>query len=174
MSRKRPIPHSLKLKHRYAKTAGSLINMLPINQQLHSTQGSLGQLIGVWQQWCSELSRIKYQLGQHARLESFDRGVLHICTAQASTATLIKHQTSSLLAAFHSRGFDHIQRIVVRIELPTQSLLKSSRITSKTHPRKAQRPSKESISAVESAADDANGDALSEALHRLAGTLSKL
>jgi Protein of unknown function (DUF721). len=187
MSRKRPVPHSLKLKHRYAKTAVSLIGKLAINHQLKASQYSLDELGKVWTTWCKDGSRVRYQLAEHARLTTLQNGVLEITTTQASLATVLKHQTSSMLAEFHTQGFDYIHRIRVRMDTSSRagktnlSLLKSQRSSkfSSSKPssealrRRSQRPGKNAIAAIKSAAQNSNDESLANALDRLAQTLER-
>jgi len=110
MSRKTKVPHSLKLKHRYAKTASAFLERLPISQQFTASRGFLLKLTPVWQQWCVIAGKKHKQHFDNCQLTAFEKGVLSISANNASTATLIKHQSDSLLSTLHLKGFTEVQQ----------------------------------------------------------------
>lgn len=179
MTRKVKIPHSLLLKHRYAKTASALLERLPITRQFTASQSFLRQITPVWQQWCLNVAKKNKQHLGKCHLTAFEQGVLSISTNDATTATLIKHQIESLLASLHNKGFNDVRNIRVQIQLPVRAAASypqfddNASTANKVSNAGREKPDKTAISALQSAANDIDDAMLSESLARLAQTLKK-
>lgn len=172
MTHKTKVPHSLKLKHRYAKTASTFLERLPISQQFKASRDFLLRLTPVWQQWCTGIGKAHRQSFDNCQLTAFEKGVLSISANNASTATLIKHQTDSLLSILHLKGFNEVQSVRVHIHIPSRPVQHNSALDSASSMGR-QKPNKSAISALKSAAKSTDDTKLSESLRRLANTLSK-
>ena len=170
MTRKPNIPHSLKLKHRYAKTASAFLERLPITQRFTESQRFLLKLTPTWQKWCVGASKQHNQRLDNCQLTAFEKGVLSISVNNASTATLIKHQLESVLTALHKKGFTDVQKIRVQLKIQHKVEPHNSTPTSAVYQEK---PDQAAISALQSAAKNTDNSELSESLERLAHTLKQ-
>ena len=174
MTRKAKIPHSLLLKHRYAKTASALLERLPITQQFTASRKFLLQITPAWHQWCSKVSKKHKQRFDNCQLTAFEKGVLSISTNNAHSATLLKHQIDSLLRYLHQKGFAEIHRIRVHMQLPTKPAnYRTSRPTNNDSDVGRHEADDTAIAALESAVISTNDPMLAESLQRLAQTLKK-
>ena len=175
MAHKSKVPHSLLLKHRYAKTASALLERLPITQQFTASRRLLLQLLPVWQDWCLSAGKRHKQSFNCCQLTAFEKGVLSISAENANIATLIKHQADSLLTTLHKKGFNEIRTIRVHVQLRKQTVPHNSPLNSsvkaiyKIHREK---PSETAVSALKSAAQNMDDPTLSASLERLAQTLN--
>ena len=189
MSRKRPIPNSLRQKFSHAKTMANLVNRLPIQDRLNSTKSVLLQLDPIWQAWIENQFRDSQGLRQHSKVKSVENSTLIIHCSSASYATLLRHQSASLLDTLKQEGFTSVNRIAIKVEHPTQKNLSAKKLSQE----KKGKPSSHStqvnsglvsqplvnrakvksadLKAIQSAAQSIENQSLSAALSRLAATL---
>lgn len=186
MSRKRPIPNSLRQKFSHAKTMANLVNRLPIRDRHHSTKSVLLLLDPIWQAWIEKHSGGSQSLRLHSKIKSVENNTLTIHCSSASCATLLRHRSGSLLDTLKKEGFTSVDRITIKVEHPTQkniseeekgnptplstqvnSGLKNQSLVSRPKVKGAD------INTLESAAESIENESLSASLKRLANTLRK-
>lgn len=196
MKNKKPVPNSLRMKYHSAKTVASLVSRLPIQSKLDASQDLLAPLTPIWHAWytntlgsaaVSTASTGGMSVAGKSRaatdtppqedcfLKAINRDALVIACTNASKATLIKSQATSLLTSIHQQGYSQIKRVRVVMELPTQSLSQqvAARRQLQQHKIVREKPSDSAIQAVESAANASSNSDLSNALTRLANTLRR-
>ncbi len=179
------LPNSLRLKTPNSANSrqnmSSILQRLPLLRALTETQNSTQSLTPIWLTWCEHQHKARVSLAlkldQHASPTSLRQGSLNIACNNAAVASLIKHQLSSLLKAFHDAGLDHIKQIHVQMEL-AQTTSKPSRNSdtdqkSTVSDAKTQRiaPPSSAIKSIEATQSLIDNEQLAASLKRLAHTL---
>ena len=173
-------PHSVKSRQNVA----NILIRLPFLRKLNETQNQLLRVTPVWQQWCTDQSNSI--IADFASPASLEGGVLTLSCKQSSTATILKHQQSSLLKALNSQGFENVQSIRVQMSL-NQPLSESNKDRGETMgsdsatQEKNQnasetswvKPSAASLKSIEVAYSRIENEQLAASLKRLAETLKK-
>ncbi len=157
-------------------TAAKIINRLPLQQQLNSSQAMLIKLIPVWQKWLLESvakKLISANCQSNTQLSSLQNGKLVICCSNSSTASHIKHQQDSLLTFITQHGFKEINQVVIRIDNQSLPLKHTTTETSSSSDRSTTKTSSNSLDAIYSCQKIVKNELLSKSLNKLADTLKK-
>lgn len=181
------IPHSVKSR----QSVSSILNRLPFLRQLNESQNQLLSITPIWQKWCAD--QANPVITDFASPANIDAERLTISCTQSSTATLLKHQKTSLLETLHKAGFDQIQSIRVEMTLnnPTpyieddevsistsqHKVTKRNETHSLNPPSSSEAawhtPSASSIKSIEATQSIIKNEQLAASLKRLAETLKK-
>lgn len=157
-------------------TAAKIINKLPLQQQLNSSQAMMIKLMPVWQKWISEsaakkLISIRCQSG--TQLSSLQNGKLVISCSNSSYASHIKHQKDSLLTLIKQQGFKEIKQVVVRIDNQVLPLNHTTTELNNSNERSTTMASNNSLDAIYSCQKLVKNELLAKSLNKLADTLKK-
>lgn len=178
------MPDSKRTKHKLAAkrlNAASIVQRLPFHQQLNASQSLILKVTPIWHDWCeqqrSRSGAKHFAAASDTSLTSFENGILTLACSNTSTATALKHQQTSLLAAFQEAGVDQIKRIRVRMALskattPGSEKLHSHNSLYNDQPHR-QKPSDSSIKSVEAVQSRIKNEHLANSLKQLADTLKK-
>lgn len=185
-------PHNVKSR----QNVSNILNRLPFLRQLNETQNLLLSVKPIWQKWCAD--QANSIITEFASPANIDGETLTINCTKSSTATLLKHQQTSLLEALQKSGYSQIKRLKVQMTL-TQTSLQNQSDENSTEPRdlKSQqhafqqtgtsalestlkstkaawpKPSASAIKSVEATQSLTKNEHLAAALKRLAETLKK-
>ncbi|MFT6099897.1 MAG: hypothetical protein ACJAYF_002447 [Arenicella sp.] len=189
-------PHNVKSR----QNVSNILNRLPFLRQLNESQNQLLSVTPIWQKWCAD--QANSIITEFASPANIDGEILTIYCTKSSTATLLKHQQTSLLEALQKSGYSQIKRLKVQMTLSQTSLQNQSDENS-TEPRdlKSQqhafqqtgtsslestlestlkstkaawpKPSASAIKSVEATQSLIKNEHLAAALKRLAETLKK-
>ena len=159
-------------------TIADHVDALPLQQKLSSAQQMLVKLAPHWHQW--RLQHFSAECHELATLSHFENGQLDIACSNASVASGIKHLQDSLITFLNHQGFNEINRVNIRIDLPTGSGSEGESNAANTTSGAALakniasqfiRPSDNSIESIKQCQKQSKNSALAEALQRLRETL---
>jgi len=169
-----------------ALSISALISRLPLSQQMNESQASIVKLTPAWLAWAEKNLSPSYtnsvQLISVRNSNKGQNSELCIASENANCATQIKHQQNSLLTALHAEGFKNIQKLCIRLAMPTEpveSCIKQDSTASSHSANNADfitqkyAPSKDSITLIESCQKRVTNEHLSTSLARLSETLKK-
>jgi hypothetical protein len=183
-------PHSVKSR----QNVSNILNRLPFLRQLNESQNQLLSITPTWQNWCA--TQANSIITEFASPANIDNEILTISCTQSSTATLLKHQQSSLIKALHQAGFEQIKKLRVQMALKQNSrssdvdedLTNHQSLKTKQSPAQWEntsssktslsetnwhKPSASSIKSIEAAQSIIKNEHLAASLKRLAETLKK-
>ena len=187
---KKPVSNSLRLKAASKNTfngsvkqknMANILNRLPFLHQLKEAENSLLKLLPLWLKWCAlQQNSNALRLNDLAQLKDLTGGILTIDCETPTAASLIKHQQTNLLTAFHKAGFNHILSLKVLVS-PSSHLSSADKNTSKTRLTSpindikdaCKKPNKDVLKAIKTAQSHTKNEQLAASLSRLAETLKK-
>ncbi|MFT6407706.1 MAG: hypothetical protein ACJAQ6_001120 [Arenicella sp.] len=186
----KPLSNSLRLKSphsvRSRQNVSNILSRLPFLRKLNETQNQLISITLTWQKWCAD--QANPIINEFASPTIFDGEILTISCTQSSTATLLKHQQSSLLEALHKAGFEQIKSLRLQMTLTQKSSAtesaddsshqqdlktKQTNTPSVASEEKWPKPSASSVKSIETVQTLIKNEQLAESLKRLAETLKK-
>jgi len=156
-------------------TAANIINRLPLQQQLNSSQAIIIKLSPIWHSWAVESvakNLISVNCLNSTQLTSLQNGKLVLTCSNSAHASLIKHQQNSLLTFFHQQGFKEINKIVVRIDNHAKQI-NDHQVTQTNNldDKPTVQVSNNSLEAIYSCQKTVGNDLLANSLKKLANTL---
>lgn len=173
------LPNSLRLKTPNSannrQSMSSILQRLPFIKQINATQSPTLKFEPSWLAWCMQIQKrhgsVALNLSQHASLSGINQQTMHISCDNTGAASLIKHQQSSLLDAFHNAGFNEISHIKVQM-----SLTKAAPLVKRSKPKKSQqierpKPPESVLKSIEATQSLIENEQLAASLGRLAQTL---
>jgi hypothetical protein len=183
-------PHNVKSR----QSVSTILNRLPFLRQLNESQNQLLSITPIWQKWCAD--QANSVITSFASPANIDAELLTISCTKSSTATLLKHQKTSLLETLHQAGFDQIKSIRVQMTLnqptphieddkismslggPTSQQLAAKLSGTQSHNTPSseatwQKPSAASVRSIEVTQSLIKNEQLAASLKRLAETLKK-
>ena len=172
------LPNSLRLKAPNSannrQNMSSILQRLPFIQQINTKQNTMVKFQPTWLAWCAQTQKrhgsLALNLSEHALLSSVKQGIIHISCDNTGVASLIKHQQTKLLDAFHASGFDDISQIKVSMSLTQPSKIKPTK-QKQNKPKQTPESCGSAIKSIEATQSSIENEQLAASLERLAATL---
>lgn len=170
----------------------NILQRLPLHRQLTGSQSALLKLSPLWDKWAS--ANLAKEFVDEISLTNYQSGKLSLVCSNATCASQLKHQQTSLLVFLNQSGVGEVEKLHIRVRHPshssdifdsqtnheTNNQNSSISSTRKSLPQKSEnddigqtKASEPSIKSIENCKKTISNERLAESLTKLAETLKK-